>query len=167
MKGIKVITVTDNNIRDVYGRIKKLFNNRNRTGYIEWHNFNCGFKKRINPYIEIDGGKVRTDNKYTSSVEVEMDREHRTSRGKDAYAAYIRVKLGPGCADIIQIGDRVAFRGNHLIVREPWDFIMEAGYIYTVYQAIPMSLEEQEELDNEMQFQQETEERLYEDDYRD
>lgn len=127
---MKVITVTEKNIKEVYGRLNKFFNNRNKNGYVEWHNFDCGFKKRINPYIFIDGQKIRTDNIYTSYAHVEMDTMHGRT--------FIRMKLSYTDAGIIEVGDKIAFLGNRFIHREKFT-LSKHKYIYSTYQMIPMT----------------------------
>lgn len=130
---MKVITITSENINDVYGRLHKFFYNKNRTGFEEWHNFNCGFKKHISPYIYIDGKKERVVNVYPSPDEVEL-----VIRGGQSW---IVVRLMSGHGFVLQCGDKIAFCGNRIIHRSKWMF---GGYEYEVFQAYKMSEEKQQ-----------------------
>lgn len=157
---MKVITVTKSNIRDIYGRLKKFYNNNNNTGFVEWHNFDCGFKKHINPYIVIGGQKVRVENKYTSYADVELDK----SQGE----IFIRIKLGPGEAGLVKIGDKIAFLGNRYIHREKSNYrIWGHNYIYSTYQVLPMDSKEQYRLNMYKESMHAIDESTYEADFLD
>lgn len=136
---MRVVTVTKDNINEVYGRLKKFYNNKNHNGIIEWHNFDCGFKKHISPYIIIDGEKVRVENKYSGKVRLKLE-----DSGKEPY-----IVIDFSATDIgsVKIGDRIAFLGNRYIHREDWWSKREYSYIYSTYQMIKMDDNEKESLD--------------------
>lgn len=80
-------------------------------------------------------------NKYTSEVDVALQ--------CDDDGPFIHLYLGPGEGGIISIGDKISFRGSHVIIRDR-DSFMPYTYSYEVYQAIRMSAEEQERINRHM-----------------
>lgn len=125
---MKRITISEANIKDIYTRIRRFFYNNNRTGFTSWHNFDCGFKKRINKYININGEKVDTSQNYPMPLEVTLDKNK----------IYITMTAGSGTR--LSIGDEIAFLSNRIILKQKWDFSLNKTeeYIYTVFQAKPM-----------------------------
>lgn len=134
---MRVITITEKNIKNVYARIRKFFYNNNRTGFESWHNFDCGFKKRINRnihlYGEKYGEKMTISYMYPSPEEIKLDGQ------------YIHIYYVAGESTTLKIGDKIAFLGNRITFREKWMY-GHMRYIYTVFQATPMSKETQENL---------------------
>lgn len=152
---MRVITITENNIKDVYGRLMKFFYNRNHTGFLSWHNFDCGFKKHINPKIDLDGSKVETFHEYPSPDEVEL-----AERGE---FSYIVMRLMPGHGISISCGDKIAFCGNRIIFRTKFSF--DHNYLYQVFQVLPMDEEEQYSKKEWAAMEEEAYEREYEREY--
>lgn len=152
---MKVITITAGNINYVYGRLKKFFYNRNRTGFLSWHNFDCGFKKHIDPniYLETDGNKVPTFHEYPSPDDVKLV--------KNGEYSYIVMHLMPGYGSSLKCGDKIAFCGNRIITRS--EFFFDHKYIYSVMQVLPMNESKQ----RKMRSYAEMEEAAYEEDYYD
>lgn len=134
---MKVIDITEKNIKDIYGRLRKFFYNNKKTGFEEWHNFDCGFKKHIDRKIHIDNNKIEVVNQYTSPIEMECVGEENEK--------YIRILLSGTDGLVLHIGDKIAFCGNHIIIREKWS-LNSHNYIYSVFQAKPMSKELQDSL---------------------
>lgn len=120
---MKVITITDKNINSVYGRLKKFFSGRYE--FQEWHNFNCGFKKRISNKIEINHHRIPIVHNYKSIQAVEMNNFG------------ICIRINESCGELLQIGDRVAFLGNRVTLARHEYFL---GNIYTTYQATPRTI---------------------------
>lgn len=137
---MKVITITENNMRDVYGRLKKFFYNNNRTGFEEWHNFDCGFKKHISPEIYIGEDRIRNVNTYPSPNAIKYQ-ETGTVAGINY--SYIVLNFTASEGDSLRCGDKIAFCGNRIIYRTKcvWG---DYNYIYSVFQALPMSKTEQD-----------------------
>lgn len=137
---MKTIIVTKQNIKEVYGRLRKFYNNKNSNGIIEWHNFDCGFKKHISPYINIGGKQVRVENKYSGNVKLRLE-------GMDKSEPYIIIGFSATDTGVVKVGDKLAFLGNRYIHREDWVFKHEYSYIYSTYQLVKMSYEEKASLD--------------------
>ena len=131
---MKVITITEKNIKEVYGRLKKFFYNNNHSGFEEWHNFDCGFKKHISPLLHIGKDKIRNVNNYPSPDAIEYNQK--------GTGSYIILRLTATDGDSLHIGDKIAFLGNKIIYRTK-GFFAGHKYIYTVFQAASMSDEEQ------------------------
>lgn len=136
----KVITITENNIKEVYGRLRKFFYNNNETGFEGWHNFDCGFKKHINRNIYINGKKVPTCIMYPAPDEIELilKRDENNYYNLD----FIRISLTATDSFSLQYGDKIAFCGNRIILRTKC-FFSGYKYIYSVYQVNPMPKERQ------------------------
>lgn len=96
-----------------------------KTGFLEWHQFDCGFKKRIGNEIELNGSKVMVVNTYPSPS------------GARLYNDRFVIDLMEDFCHSIKIGDKVAFVGNRFICRQCWGYSDEK-YIYTSFQALPM-----------------------------
>lgn len=131
---MKAITITKDNIGEVYSRIKKFFYNKNRTGFEEWHNFDCGFKRHINRYITLDGIKKEICNYFPSPELIELVGKGNT---------WIRIVFTPNSIDTLEVGDKVAFLGNRIIIKQKWGITPAGKNIYIVYQAKSMSEEQQ------------------------
>lgn len=127
---MKVFTITKENIKDIYGRLHKFFYNKNKTGFIVWHNFDCGFKKRIRPVICLSCPnskgvfKYRTMIKYPAPTMLQLVENER-----------IRLLITTGESDSLKIGDKIAFCSNRIIYRTEctWDK-KRHKYIYSVFQ---------------------------------
>lgn len=148
---MKVITITDENIKSVYGRLKKFFYNKNRTGFEEWHNFDCGFKKHISPYLDylyIKEKKTRVVNRYPSPNSVTYEKKG-TVPGISY--DYILINLDAGHSIGFCAGDKIAFCGNRIITRTDcfWGY---HKYIYAVFQATPIGKKEQKRMHDEAEF---------------
>lgn len=140
---MKVINVTEKNMKGIYGKLKKFFYNKHRTGFEEWHNFDCGFKRHISPNIVIDKQWIFNVNRFPSPDEVEyIPKGKRPGIDYD----YIRIGLTTDNGASILPGDKIAFLGNRIITRTRWRILRDRGYIYTVYQVLPMSKKEQLDL---------------------
>ena len=136
---MKVIIITENNIKEVYGRLKKFFYNNNTTGFEGWYNYDCGFKKHISPKIYIDDGRKTINiNRYPSpdNIRIEFD---------DTCSRYITLNLTPISACVLCYGDKIAFCGNRIIFRTKC-FWGNNKYLYSVFQVLPMKSDEQEEI---------------------
>lgn len=133
---MKVITITEDNIKDVYGRLRKFFYNNSKTGFECWHNFDCGFKKHISRYVEIKNRKVRICNLYPAPIEIKLHEK----------CMYIAFNLTATDGDGVQIGDKIAFCGNRIIIRKKWFLPHDHNYVYTVYQAYPMDQHKQKSM---------------------
>lgn len=131
---MKVITITKDNISEMYSRLKKFFYNKNRTGFEEWHNFDCGFKKHINRYITLDGVKEEICNYFPSPESVELIEKGNT---------WIRIVFTANNIDMLEVGDKIAFLSNRIITKKKWHIASLGKNIYTVYQVKPMSEEQQ------------------------
>ena len=109
---MKGIIITENNIKDVLGRLNKQLSNHK---IFYWHNFNCGFKKNIKPYSRI---------KYYYIKLFEI---------VDGYSStqYIRLLFDSNNGIVINTGDKIAFSGGKIIIKSK--FIL-GGYIYNVLQ---------------------------------
>jgi len=131
---MKVFTVTEDNIKEICGRVRKFFYNRNETGFASWHTFDCGFKKRISRYIALDGPKKDVDTyyKYPAPLEVKLNDD------QDRIIVY----LTASDSFSIKPGDKIAFLGNRIVHKEKW-IIRGHNFIYTVYQVLPMCIHEQ------------------------
>lgn len=124
---MKVITVTEKNIKDVYARMKKFFYNKNYTGFTSCHNFDCGFKKRISKYIEIDGEKISVERQYLAPLKMFLEND----------TIYINLNVIDGCH--LTCGDKIAFLGNRIMFRNTWR-LMGSNYVYHVFQATPVDI---------------------------
>ena len=133
MSKMKVITVTEENLDVIFGRLYKFFYNKHKTGFTCWHNFDCGFKRHINPIVEIDGEKINVMREYPTPAKM------RLNNGLFTYSDYILINLTANDSELIEPGDKIAFLGNRIIIRSKWFSFSEYNYIYTVYQAEPMS----------------------------
>lgn len=133
---MKVITITEKNINDVYGKLCKFFYNNNSTGFESWHNFDCSFKKHISRYIykypKLRGETIRISHSYPAPEKISLG------------ANKIVVSLTAGEGYTLDCGDKIAFLGNRIIQRREWGY-SEEKYVYEVFQALPMSKQEQEE----------------------
>lgn len=133
---MKVITITENNIKEIYGRLNKFFHNNNATGFEEWHNVNCGFKRHISRDMYIDGRKILNMSAKFPAPDIRIDQKDLT----------IVVEFTALKSENIQIGDRIAFCGNHIILCTQETFFDEKKIFYTVYQALSMTQEAQEKM---------------------
>ena len=131
---MKAITITEKNMKSVYGKLKKFFYNNNQTGFEEWHNFDCGFKKHISPIIQIGENKIRNVLKYPSPNAIEY--RHKGTVPGIGYS-YISLMLTATNRDSLHIEDKIAFCGNRIIYRTKccWG---DHKYIYTTFQVLPM-----------------------------
>ena len=154
---MKIITITEKNMKSIHGRLKKFFYNKNYTGFEEWHNFDCGFKKHISPLIYIGKDKIRNVLKYPSPDAVEYNPKG-TVPGISY--SYISLRLTASDGDSLHIGDKIAFCGNRIIYRTKCSW-GNHKFIYTVFQVLPMKKEKQ----NQMKLWAEREEAMYEADY--
>lgn len=155
---MKVITINDSNIKDVFGRLKKFFYNKNHTGFESWHNFDCGFKKKhINRYITLKDDKeykCYTGNIYPSPLLVSLGCFH------DEY--YISIKLDYENILHLDIGDKICFLSNRIIVRTK-SFINHK-YVYETIQALPMTPEKNKSLEDHSLRMHKLHDSLYEND---
>lgn len=154
---MRVITITEKNMKSVYGRLRKFFYNKNHTGFEEWHNFDCGFKKHISPLIYIGKDKIRNVLKYPSPDVVEYN-----PKGTVAGIgySYISLRLTASDGGSLHTGDKIAFCGNRIICRTK-GFFGGYKYIYTVFQVLPMVQSTQ----NKMKAWAEQEAAMYKADY--
>lgn len=154
---MKVITISEKNMKSVCGRLRKFFYNKNHTGFEEWHNFDCGFKKHISPLIYIGKDKIRNVLKYPSPDAVEYNPKG-TVLGIGY--SYILLRLTASDGDSLRTGDKIAFCGNRIIYRTKCSW-GKHKYIYTVFQVLPM----EERKQNQIKAWAEQEEAMYEADY--
>lgn len=135
---MKVFTVTDDNINYIFGRVVKFFYNNHETGFESWHSFDCGFKKHIPRKILIDGKKVSTGIHYPKPLKISAYSRGRVTPGGNDILESIIINLTATDNDSIHIGDKIAFMGNRIILRQKWLFTKDNNWIYTVYQVKPM-----------------------------
>lgn len=154
---MRAITITERNIKSVYGRLKKFFYNNNHTGFEEWHNFDCGFKKHISPIIYIGKDKIRNVHKYPSPNAVKY--RYKGTVPGISYS-YISLMLTAADGDSLHIGGKIAFCGNRVIYRTKCNW-GDHNYIYTVFQVLQM----EENKQNQMKLWAEIEEAIYKADY--
>lgn len=109
---MKGIIITENNIKDVFGRLNKQLSNHK---ILYWYNFDCGSKKNIKPYSHI---------KYYYIKLLEIDDRYSSTQ-------YIRLLLNSNNGIVINTGDKIAFSGGKIIIKSK--FIL-GGYIYNVLQ---------------------------------
>ena len=126
---MKTITLTEDNIKQVYGRLRKFFFNKNGTSFESWHNFDCGFKKHISPYIMIAGSKTRIVHVYPTPDSVEFI---------DKNGGMIIIRLTEDEAASLEVGDKIAFYGNRITYRQKW-IHGSHDYIYSTFQVLPIS----------------------------
>lgn len=100
---MKIITVTNENLNYIFGMVKKTLWNKNRTNFMAVHNFNCKLSKHIKPFHNVH-------NYYLSPSKIEVD-----SVGGEKY---IRIRFDTGCSMLINMGDKVAFSGGRLYVKQ-------------------------------------------------
>lgn len=141
-------------MKSVYGKLKKFFYNNNQTGFEEWHNFDCGFKKHISPIIQIGENKIRNVLKYPSPNAIEY--RHKGTVPGINYS-YISLMLTATDGDSLHIGDKIAFCGNRIIYRTKWIW-GNHEYIYTTFQVLPMDKTKQ----RQMKYWAERKEEIYE-----
>ena len=130
--------ITDKNINDVYTRLRKFFYNRNQTGFEAWHDYDCGFKKRIKRYIDEEGNRLDAQ-RYPAPVMITLE-------GNRSYGRCISVQLVAGEGFELCCGDKIAFYGNRIVCRTDWPHNDSIKYIYSTFQACPMTQEEQESI---------------------
>lgn len=145
---MKAIVITPDNIKAVYGRLRKFFYNKNKTGFESWHNFNCGFKKHISRYVTIRGDEYLKEEKcrisimYPAPEEIDLLNYHKEYiiHGKifDSVPC-IRMRITATDCTLFEVGDKVAFCGNRIIHKSK----LFDEWAYQVYQATPMSEHEQ------------------------
>lgn len=140
---MKIITITEENIKSVYGKLRKFFYNNNHTGFEEWHNFDCGFKKHISQMIYIEKDKVRNVLKYPSPNAIKY--RHKGTVPSISYS-YISLMLTATDEDILQVGDKIAFCGNRIVYRTKY-FWGNYKYIYTTFQVLPTEESKQHEVE--------------------
>lgn len=133
---MKVITITENNMKEIYGRLNKFFHNNNATGFEEWHSVNCGFKRHISRGMYIDGRKIKNVSSRFPAPDIRIDQE-----GPSIIMDF--TVLDPHS---LKYGDKIAFCGNHIILRTKEPFFGENLNLYTVYQASPMTQETQQKM---------------------
>lgn len=169
---MKAIVITKNNIKDVYGRLRKFFYNKNKTGFESWHNFNCGFKKHISRYITITirddeyskEEKCKISIMYPAPEEIELcnyRKEYIICGEKRDSVPYIRMHITATDSTRFDVGDKIAFCGNRIIHKSK----LFDDYVYQVYQATPMSEHEQNILKECAKRESQFYDSLYEDDY--
>lgn len=137
---MRVITITEKNMKDIYGRLKKFFYNNNKTGFEEWHNFDYGFKKHISSEIYIGEDKIRNVLTYPSPNSIEYN-----PKGTVPGISYdfISLHLTASDGDSLRCGDKIAFCGNRIIYRTKCSW-GSYKYIYSVFQVLPMNKAEQD-----------------------
>lgn len=140
---MKAIIITEDNIKEVYGKLRKFFYNKNKTGFSTSHSFDTGFKKRINPYIYISNEKIKTYMVYPQPESVEF---HPVGSVPGIRKSFIRVRTTAVDSFILNIGDKIAFLGNRINIRQKCIFLKEHRFIYTTYQALPIDKKEQDRL---------------------
>lgn len=126
---MKPIIVTEGNLQYIYGRVRKFFYNRNRTGFSKWSSFDCGFKKNLRSF-----SKNGMD--FISPKFVKID-SHKDIPGISD-KPFILIKLVPNAEFAIRIGNRVAFCGNRIIVQNNHCYPFEHNFEYEVFQVLPV-----------------------------
>lgn len=132
---MKVITITENNMKEIYGRLNKFFHNNNATGFEEWHNVNCGFKRHISRDMYVDGRKINISARFPAP-DIRIDQ-----KSPSIIMEFTVLKV-----ESLNLGDRIAFCGNRIILCTKETFFDEKLNCYTVYQALPMTQEAQEKM---------------------
>lgn len=133
---MKTITITERNIKSVYGRLKRFFYNNNHTGFEEWHNFDCGFKKHISPIIYIGKNKIRNTNEYPAPDYIEYNSKETKSALRNN-SSYISIRFTKTHGTCLYVGDKIAFCGNRIIYRSE-EIGGEHKYCYSVFQVLQM-----------------------------
>lgn len=116
-------------MKDICRRLRKFFYSKKCTEFVEWHDFDCGFKNISSQRIEKD--KIRNIHKYYFPDAV--DYKEKGTVPSIGYS-YILLKLTASAGDSLQCGDKIAFCGNRIIYRRKWA-LKDYKYIYTVFEA--------------------------------
>jgi len=115
--------VTEKNIHVIYGKLKRFFYNKNDTGFIMYHNFDCGWKN-IKPY--------HIKQKIIKPDYVELDKINNTR--------FIRITLQNGVSGFaIELGDRIQFFGNKIIFQSKCKHFGGNDYSYEVFEQVELS----------------------------
>lgn len=144
---MKAIRITENNIKEVYGRLRKFFYNNNRTGFIFWDNLDCGFKKHIKSFrstksyrstIKDYNFEIPIYSKLPSPDSVDFVQNNEQPEMNHIFIRFTDMEF-----EYLEIGDKIAFCSNKIIIKSEW---LEKRVMYKVYQATPMTDEEQHNL---------------------
>lgn len=100
---VRMITITEENMPAIAGRLKKFFEREDKVIFNSW-DFNCGFKKYIKPtgvlYNYYDSSTFYVE--YVPKV-TKLD------------VAYIELYFGNDDYFLLDVGDKVAFLGDRII----------------------------------------------------
>lgn len=131
MSKLKSIKITKDNINDVYARLFKFFYNKKETGFEVWMNENCGLKKRIK--------RKKLYEKYPQPLAVELHKDEE----------YMDIVMVVAQHLYLYCGDEIVFISNRIIIKHKIkNDNRSCTFQYTVIQAIPMSMEEQNAMHN-------------------
>lgn len=165
MKRKNSILVTENNINEIYGRLKKFFYNKNNSGFITWHNYDCaGFKGKIKKTIDLSDSMLKHDYvKIEREFPAPLNIALKTKNPDECiYKTYILCSLDANHGLAIYLGDRISFRGNKIIIRgHALSIFDNKKYLYSVYQMIPMSKKVQDEMHDKAEY----EKQLYDEEF--
>ena len=126
---MKAITVTEKNIKSINGRLKRFFKHGD---FMVWHNFDCGMKKHISRYIDIN-----IPGHYEKHVDTMYPYRgitvHERVYSDKITTLYIEMNYDEGFR--IKPGMKVAFLGNRVIIRS--DFLSSIHkYCYQCFQIL-------------------------------
>ena len=133
---MKNFTITETNLSEVYGLLRKFFYNNKGTGFVAWHNFDCGLKNVKSSFVARDKTLITTKQKYHAPISIELDKKMKL----------IRIHLIVGEGFCIDIGDKVCFLSGKLIIRTEEYFIPEHNYCYQVFQVLPLSNDDESDI---------------------
>lgn len=119
--GKKMIKTTEQNIKQIYGILKKFFMSKNN-GYITWHNFDCG-KRKINPYKNL----TQTYNKLPINFELDTNRIDNK--------ILIRINPIKGKGFIFKVGDEIELKSGIIKHKQKWNASSDKNYIYRIFQS--------------------------------
>lgn len=132
------VVVTHENIRQVYGRLKKFFDTSKD---IEtWHNFGCGKCRHVPKVVALLGAGSDSDDyedctRMFDTVDVQFQDKH--DYDGTVYTQCIMLQLRHSFdyrIHEIEIGSKVWFKSSHIVVQVPIMCIDGDRYLYEVYQ---------------------------------
>lgn len=108
------IILTEKNMDQIAGKIKKFFKNDLGTNYTEWHNWDSSWN--FKPY------HIRKSI-YTPDI-IESNRDYNC----------IRICWNYGSGYILSIGTRIRFQNNKVLIQIPWHDSNIGEYLYIAFQ---------------------------------
>lgn len=133
---MKIIKITEKNLEQIYGTMKKFFYNKNKTGFTSWHNYDCGFKHIKKTVKDKELGKISTEHIYPAPRLFELDKKMKL----------IRIHLISGEGFCIRIGDEVALMSGKIIIKTKEVFLPNYHYCYEVFQAKKLTVNDEKNI---------------------